>query len=71
MSHGFNNDFSLLAKYQEMDGESKVKFVHDKLLTQISNMDEIIDEMLQRQEADFLSAYRVSSSPKLTACRGT
>ncbi|CDW84646.1 UNKNOWN [Stylonychia lemnae] len=43
---------------QELSGQEKLKLAYDGIMKEIENMDEYIDNILQKQEIDFLSAYR-------------
>lgn len=52
-------NFMYQNEYREMSVNEKIAFLYTQLHKSISTMDSLIDGMMQRHEADFISAYRV------------
>jgi hypothetical protein len=45
--------------YRNLSAPEKVVYLNDQINKSVINMDKLIDGMLQKQEVDFISAYRV------------
>ena len=52
-------NFMYTNQYREMSVNEKISFLYGQLHKSINTMDVLIDGMMQRHEADFISAYRV------------
>lgn len=52
------SQFDLDMEFRNLANDKKIKDSHARINKCVENMDELLDKMLQKQEIDFLSAYR-------------
>jgi hypothetical protein len=52
------SQFDLDLEYRNLSNDQKIKDSHGRINKCVENLDDLLDKMMQKQELDFLAAYR-------------